>query len=297
MNIFNKIIIIFIPFLPKWLVKVIANKYIAGTTIEDAILVIKHLNNRGESATLDILGEHTKNKNECIDISNKYIEILTQIDKNNLDCNISVKPSHIGSDIDNKFLGDNFRKIQKHAFNLNNFIRIDMEDSSLTDLTLSLCDKLYNKNTNIGTVIQAYLHRSESDINLLRKNINIRLCKGIYNEDDTIAFKNPEEINDNYIKLLETAFKKNIYVGIATHDKTLIKRCLNLIKNKNISNKDFEFQYLYGVPMEDMISIYKKNNYKVRAYVPFGINWYDYSVRRIKENPKIATYVIKNLFK
>ena len=297
MNIFNKVIIIFIPYLPKWIIKLIANKYIAGTTIKDAILVIKHLNNKGESATLDILGEHTKNKNECIIITNKYVEILNQIDKNNLDCNISIKPSHIGSDLDTKLLRDNFRKIQKHASNFNNFIRIDMEDSSLTELTLSLCDKLYNKNTNIGTVIQAYLHRSESDINLLRKNINIRLCKGIYNEDDTIAFKNPEEINDNYIKLLEIAFKKNIYVGIATHDKTLIKRCLDLIKNKNISNKNFEFQYLYGVPMEDMISIYKKNNYKVRAYVPFGINWYDYSIRRIKENPKIATYVIKNLFK
>ena len=157
--------------------------------------------------------------------------------------------------------------------------------------------EIYKINGNSGIVVQAYLYRSENDIESLPNNINIRLCKGIYNEDESIAIKDPDEINKNYIKLLSMIFKKNIYVGIATHDKKLIKNCMELIKNKKISTNKFEFQYLYGVPMNDMIKLFHKNNFKIRVYVPFGLNWYNYSIRRIKENPKIATYIIKNLFK
>ena len=135
------------------------------------------------------------------------------------------------------------------------------------------------------------------DIGNLKKNTNIRLCKGIYNESPEIAIKDAQEINNNYIKLLNYAFDRNIFVGIASHDEELIKRCIELIKNRNISNNSFEFQYLYGVPMNKMLKIYQSNNFAVRAYVPYGANWYDYSVRRIKENPKIASYVLKNIFK
>lgn len=297
MIIFNKLIILIIPLIPKRLIKIIAKKYIAGTTLKEAVNAIKNLNSLGQKVTLDILGEHTKSIEECNNITDDYIRILKEINKSKLDCNISVKPSHIGSDINSNIVLENFSKIQGAANKFDNFIRLDMESSKITDLTIEVYNNLLKKSSNIGIVIQAYLYRSMKDIGNLKKNTNIRLCKGIYNESPEIAIKDAQEINNNYIKLLNYAFDRNIFVGIASHDEELIKRCIELIKNRNISNNSFEFQYLYGVPMNKMLKIYQSNNFAVRAYVPYGANWYDYSVRRIKENPKIASYVLKNIFK
>ena len=297
MIIFNKLIVLILPLMPKWFIKIIAKKYIAGTTLEEAINAIKNLNSKGQKVTLDILGEHTESIVECNNITDDYIRILKEINKNKLDCNISVKPSHIGSDINSNIVVENFSKIQDAANKFNNFIRLDMESSDLTDLTLEVYSNLIKKSSNVGIVIQAYLYRSIEDIGRLKKNTNIRLCKGIYNESPEIAIKDAQEINNNYIKLLNYAFDRNIFVGIASHDEKLITRCIDLIKSRNISNNSFEFQYLYGVPMNKMLKLYKSNKFTVRAYVPYGINWYDYSVRRIKENPKIASYVLKNILK
>ena len=297
MTIINKIITLILPLMPKWFIKIIAKRYIAGTTLNEAVNAIKNLNSKGQKVTLDILGEHTKAIEECIDITDDYIRILKEINKNKLKCNISVKPSHIGSDINSNIVVENFSKIQDVANKFDNFIRLDMESSKLTDLTIEVYNHLLKKSSNVGIVIQAYLYRSMDDINSLKKNTNIRLCKGIYNENPEVAIKDAQEINNNYIKLLKCAFDRNIFVGIATHDEKLITKCIELIKNRNISNNSFEFQYLYGVPMKKMLKIYKSNNFNVRAYVPYGINWYEYSVRRIKENPKIASYVLKNIFK
>ena len=297
MIIFNKLIILILPLIPKRLIKIIAKKYIAGTTLEEAVNTIKNLNSIGQKVTLDILGEHTKSIEECNNITDDYIRILKEINKSKLDCNISVKPSHIGSDINSNIVLENFSKIQGAANKFDNFIRLDMESSKITDLTIEVYNNLLKKSSNIGIVIQAYLYRSMKDIGNLKKNTNIRLCKGIYNESPEIAIKDAQEINNNYIKLLNYAFDRNIFVGIASHDEELITRCIELIKNRNISNNSFEFQYLYGVPMNKMLKIYQSNNFAVRAYVPYGANWYDYSVRRIKENPKIASYVLKNIFK
>tara|TARA_B100000902_G_scaffold389270_1_gene436161 strand:+ start:605 stop:1498 length:894 start_codon:yes stop_codon:yes gene_type:complete len=297
MIIFNKLIILILPLMPKWFIKIIAKKYIAGTTLEEAINAIKNLNSQGQKVTLDILGEHTESIVECNNITDDYIRILKEINKNKLDCNVSVKPSHIGSDINSNIVVENFSKIQDAANKFDNFIRLDMESSELTNLTLEVYSNLIKKSSNVGIVIQAYLYRSMEDIGRLKKNTNIRLCKGIYNESSEIAIKDAQEINNNYIKLLNHAFDRNIFVGIASHDEKLITRCIDLIKSRNISNNSFEFQYLYGVPMNKMLKLYKSNNFTVRAYVPYGINWYDYSVRRIKENPKIASYVLKNILK
>ena len=297
MDLINKIIILLIPYLPKFFIKIIANKYIAGTNITDAVKAVKKINSKNQLATLDILGEHTRDKKSCDKITDEYIEILKQININKLNCNISIKPSHIGSDINQNEVLNNFKKIQKHACKLNNFIRLDMENSNLTDTTIELHQNLNIIEKNSGLVIQAYLYRSEEDLQKLDNNSNIRLCKGIYNEKNEIAINDQEKINKNYIRLLKIALEKKIFVGIATHDKKLIKDCIKLIKNKKIASDKFEFQYLYGVPMDDMIDLYQKNAFTIRAYIPFGIDWYDYSIRRIKENPKIATYVLKNIFK
>ena len=293
----NKTIIYLIPLLPKFFVKIFANKYVAGVKTSNALKIVNRLNKKGLACTLDILGEHTKDSNEATAVTNKYIDILNKITINNLDCNISIKPSHIGSDINSKNFNNNIKKLISTAKEKNNFIRIDMEDSKLTQLTLNTYKDNSEHKDYLGIVLQAYLLRSKNDLESLKEKSNIRLCKGIYNEDKSIAIKDPELINKNYIQLLNIAFAKKIYVGIATHDKKLINDSLEIIKNNNIDKNQFEFQMLYGVPMNKTIESLLKNNYKVRVYVPYGRNWYDYSIRRIKENPNISKYIIQNLFK
>jgi len=295
MNFINKIIISLIPFLPKSIVQVFSKKYVAGIDNMQALNAIMKLNKEGQDATIDILGEHTPTSEDCTSITNKYINLLKEIDNKKLACNLSIKPSHIGADISYQLVYENFKKILKIADTYNNFIRIDMESSNLTDMTIKLYEDLKSISNNIGVVFQAYLHRTENDILKLSKDSNIRLCKGIYKESEDIAYQDYHDINKNYIKILKTVFKKGIYVGIATHDKSLIEECIKIIKEKDIAKDRFEFQYLYGVPMNKTIDTYKEKNFKIRSYIPFGEDWYDYSIRRIKENPKIASYVIKNI--
>ncbi|MBS30053.1 MAG: proline dehydrogenase [Candidatus Marinimicrobia bacterium] len=295
--IFNKLIILTIPILPKFFVKIFANKYVAGIKTSEAINVVKKLNQKNLTCTLDILGEHTKSKHESNAIANKYVDIFEKLEQNKLDCNISVKPSHIGSDVDNKVLKNNIKKLIDAAKKNNNFLRIDMEDSNLTELSINIYKENFKKKSYLGIVLQAYLKRTESDIENLDSSSNIRLCKGIYNEDKSISFKKPIDINKNFLNLLDKALEKNIYVGIATHDEKLIKSCLEIIELKKINKKNIEFQMLYGVPMDNVIKKLMAQNFKIRIYVPYGKNWYDYSIRRIKENPNISKYIIKNLFK
>ena len=297
LKLLNYIFIKVIPFIPKFLIKIFANQYVAGISIDNAIKIISKLNNKGLHATLDILGEHTQNDTEAINITNQYCKILEEIHAKNLNCNISIKPTHIGTDISNNLFLDNLSKIHSKSIDTNNFVRIDMENSKLTDITINAYKNRAEINSDIGIVLQAYLFRSEDDLNNLNENSNIRLCKGIYNESEQIAFKRPLDINDNYIKLLEKSFNKNIYVGIATHDPELINHSINLIKSMNIDKSMFEFQMLYGVPMEKHINTISTHGYKIRIYVPFGPEWYSYSIRRIKENPNISKYIIQNLFK
>ena len=297
LKLLNYIFIKVIPFIPKFLIKIFANQYVAGISIDNAIKKISKLNNKGLHATLDILGEHTQNDTEATDITNQYCKILEEIHAKNLNCNISIKPTHIGTDISNNLFLDNLSKIHSKSIDTNNFVRIDMENSKLTDITINAYKNIAKINSDIGIVLQAYLFRSEDDLNNLNENSNIRLCKGIYNESEQIAFKRPLDINDNYIKLLEKAFNKNIYVGIATHDPELINHSINLIKSMNIDKSMFEFQMLYGVPMKKHINTISTHGYKIRIYVPFGPEWYSYSIRRIKENPNISKYIIQNLFK
>ena len=296
MNFINKAIVSVLPLLPRSLVKIFSKKYVAGTNDNEVLKVVEKLNENNQLTTVDILGEHTFHEDEALKITSDYIHLLEKIKTSNLNCNLSIKPSHIGSDINYNMVFNNFKSILKTASQFNNFIRIDMESSKLTDTTIKLYNDLQSISSNIGIVFQAYLHRTENDINNLNKHSNIRLCKGIYKESSDIAYQGYEEINENYLKLLELAFKKEIYVGIATHDKQLIHSSMDLINKLGIDNNMFEFQYLYGVPMKNIIKIYHDKNFKVRAYVPFGKEWYDYSIRRIKENPKIASYVIKNIF-
>ena len=286
-----------IPYLPKALTYQFAKRYVAGTNTNTALTIVESLNNDGYYVTIDILGEHTQEERTANNISDEYISLYEKINKQNLNCNISIKPTHIGADISDDIYNKNLERILDAADKTNNFLRIDMESSKYTDITIKSFRDYRLKFSNIGTVFQAYLYRTLDDINNLdHNNLNFRLCKGIYKEQESISIQDRGKINENYLKILRYSFENNIYVGIATHDPELLESIYNLIDEIKPSETMFEFQVLYGVPMSCWNKRHLDNGYKVRVYVPFGEDWYKYSIRRLKENPDIAGYILKNLF-
>tara|TARA_B100000676_G_scaffold53307_1_gene52509 strand:- start:1545 stop:2453 length:909 start_codon:yes stop_codon:yes gene_type:complete len=297
MSLLNNIIIKTIPLLPKLMVKIIADKYVAGNKIKDAVNKTKLLNDQDLHVTIDLLGEHVKDLNEVELVTKTYLKLLEDISLSSLNSNISVKPTHIGLDISLDTFYKNALTLVESAKDKNNFIRFDMENSSTTDSTIEVFKKIHKDHKNVGTVFQAYLKRTYNDIEKLsKKQINFRLCKGIYNEDAGIAYKSYGEINSNYLKIAEMAFKNGCYIGLATHDLNLTEKLYKLIDKHNVPKENFEFQILYGVPMKGWIQRHLKNNFKVRVYLPYGPQWYEYSIRRLKENPNIARYVAKSIF-
>ena len=295
----NRFITAIIPRLPLWTVSIIARRYVAGIKQQDALQIVRVLNDKGFSVTIDILGEHSKNMELSQSFTEQYINLYESIQSSKLDCNISIKPTHLGLDISKECVWENLLSLLTIAKKNNNFLRIDMEDSSVIDDTIELYQKCKVHYPEVGMVLQAYLYRSKDDLDSLCKgsNINLRICKGIYREHPDIAIQDRQKINDNYISLLKYAWEKNIYVAIATHDLELIETAYQLINDLNISSDQFEFQVLYGVPMSGWLQKHLKNGYKVRIYLPFGKDWYDYSLRRLKENPNIAGYILNNIFR
>jgi len=298
MDSINNIIIKLISFLPKVIIRPLAFNYVAGENLRNALYITKKLNSRGLKVTLDILGEHTDSVKESKEITDDYIDILNKIDSHYLDSNISVKPTHLGLDLGIDLFKENLKTLVNHKSQ--NFIRIDMESSTVTDYTISSWIETFKNNINSGIVIQAYLKRSMDDLKRIHdtySDFNIRLCKGIYREDESIAFKKAEEINSNYLDITRYCFENGIYICLATHDQPLLEKLYKLIDECKPKSDKFEFQMLYGVPMEKFININKNKKFETRIYVPFGKDWHPYSLRRMKENPAILSYVIKNLFK
>lgn len=296
MKTLNHAIVNFVKVLPKPVVHVFAKRYIAGEKLEDAVRVTKELNAKGIATTIDVLGEAVTSKRESEEAKKECLAVLDAINQNKLDANLSLKPTQVGLMMDSKFCYDQVSEILERAKSYNNFVRIDMEDSPTTTLTFELHNKLKEKYSNVGVVVQAYLKRTYDDVK--RQNdlgTHYRLCKGIYVEPEEIAFKERQQIRDNYLKLLETMLKNGNYVGIATHDNYLVDGAYELIKRLNIPKNKFEFQMLYGVK-EDLRDKINADGYKVRIYVPFGEHWYKYSIRRLQENPQVAWYITKSIF-
>ena len=294
MDAFNNLIVRFVQLMPKPVVGFFSKKYIAGETLQDAVDFVKKLNSKGIYATMDVLGESVANKSESIKCKNEALEVLEAIEKNKLMANLSIKPTQMGLAIDEQFAYEQILELVKKAAEYKNFVRIDMEDSPFTDKTLNLYKRIFEHHKNVGVVIQAYMKRSMDDVIALNKiGTNYRLCKGIYVEPASIAYKGKQEVCDNYLKLLDQLFKDGNYVGIATHDKPLIDAAYARIKEKNISKERFEFQMLLGV-REDLRDKINADGYKIRIYVPFGKDWYAYSVRRLKENPSVAGTIAKS---
>lgn len=296
MSLLNTLIVKITQLLPKSVVRVFAGKYIAGEELQDAIDLVKTLNAKGILATVDVLGESIKSKEEAIEAKKKCFEVLEAIEKNKLMANLSIKPTQMGLAIDEEFAYQQIYEIVQKAKSFNNFVRIDMEDSPYTDSTIRLYKKLHENIGYVGIVVQAYLKRTINDVEQLNKlGTNFRLCKGIYVEHESIAYKERQAVRDNFLKVLQHIFKSNNYVGIATHDDYLVNNSYKMIKEMNIPKDRFEFQMLLGVKEELCYKI-NSDGYKVRVYVPFGKDWYPYSIRRLKENPQIAGYVFKNIF-
>lgn len=297
MNLVNQLIVFVIQFLPKRLVKRFAMRYIAGEKLDDAIRVMKFLNLKNIMGTLDVLGENVSMKEESLLATKTGEEVLHSINENHLNANLSIKLTQFGLKIDEEFCYSNVRSLLGIASRYNNFVRIDMEDSPTTSATLKLYERLRSEGyENVGVVIQANMRRSEGDIQrLISMKANVRLCKGAYMEPEAIAFKSREEIQLNYLKLLKMLFDAKCYVGIATHDDFLVSRAYQYIQEMNLQKADYEFQMLYGVKIKLRDQIVA-DGHRLRIYVPFGQHWYAYSIRRFKENPQIARYVINALF-
>ena len=297
MKLINYLIIQIIPFLPKVFVRLVASPYIAGITDDEMLLNVQKLNNKGYDVAIDILGEHVKTEQEATEITERYANLYDRIASQKLNANLSIKLSHIGQDLGYDFVKSNLMILVNAAKKHNNFLRLDMENSPYTSETINLYKKAFESYSNVGIVLQAYMHRSKDDLDkLANEKFNVRICKGIYIESEDIAFRDYQKIRDNYVVLVQQALIKGAYVGIASHDEYLIDKLYLWIKENQIPTTQYEFQILHGVPMEKKLQQLIKEGNKVRVYVPYGDNWYDYSVRRLKENPKMAGYIIKNIF-
>jgi len=296
MNVLNKVLVPTISVLPKGVVKLFANKYIAGDKLSDAVNTVKNLNQKKLMATIDVLGESITEKREAVLSKDENIKVLNAIHTNDLDCNLSIKLTMLGLNIDREFCRDQVTEILERAKSINRFVRIDMEDSSVTESTIKIFEESKKRFDNVGIVIQAYLRRSEEDIlRLTEIGANFRICKGIYVEPEEIAFKNGDEIRENFLKILKLALEKKSYVGIATHDEYLIKESVKMIKEMKLRKDEYEFQMLLGVK-ENIREEAVEKGHRMRIYVPFGQRWYEYSIRRFKENPNLAGQVLKSIF-
>ncbi len=298
----NKLLANILPYMPQKLIWIFANPYIAGETIEDGLKASRELNRQGIEVTVDLLGEFISTIEQAEENRNKYINIIERFTAEGIIGNFSVKPTMFGLLIDKDVCYTNIEAVVLKAVEKKTFIRIDMEDSQCVDSELEMYRKLQQKYpANVGLVIQAYLRRTKNDlvnmssIHVNGNPLNFRLCKGIYVEPKHVAFKDFEEVREHYLDDLKYMLDHNMYVGIATHDKFLVDNAVSFIKENNIDKTKYEFQMLYGVTPELRSNIVKQG-YKMRVYVPFGKDWFGYSTRRLKENPKMAMHIVKALF-
>ena len=283
---FDRTIVRLLPAVPRPVVQRLSARYIAGSTIDDAARVVDELNGQGKLATVDVLGEEITSPDEARAIARQYHELLARIDDDELDSNISIKLTALGLDLDLGLCRDNLEAVVRDAKERESFVRIDMEDSSTTSRTLGLYRDLRELGyENLGVVVQAYLRRTIDDVEGVD---NVRLCKGIYVEPPAIAYREFEAVRANYLLVLEKLLAQGSFVGIATHDEYLIVEALRLVRD--VPSDRYEFQMLLGV-RPDRADALVGAGHRVRIYVPYGTQWYEYSLRRLQENPKIAGYV------
>ncbi len=288
MALLDRAIVRLLPAVPKPVVRRLSSRYIAGPSLDDAIRVVQRLNAKGKLATVDVLGEEISSADEARAIAGQYHDALAQISEGGLDANVSVKLTGLGLELDDELCRDNLEAVVRDAAARDSFVRIDMEDSSTTDRTLDLYRELRaGGHENTGVVLQAYLRRTINDLEGLA---NVRLCKGIYVEPPELAYREFDAVRESYVRCLERLVAQGSYVGIATHDEYLIGQALRVLGAAGVARDRYEFQMLLGV-RPDRADELVTDGHRLRVYVPYGQHWYEYSLRRLQENPKIAGYV------
>ncbi|MGB2875612.1 MAG: proline dehydrogenase family protein [Gaiellaceae bacterium] len=292
MALLDRAIVRLLPAVPKPVVRRISERFIAGEGLDDALRVVSRLNGEGKMATIDVLGEETANPEEARAIASAYRETLGAIERGRLDSNVSVKLTDLGLSLGRELCRENLEAVVVDAAERGNFVRIDMEDSSTTDETLALYRELRGAgHENLGVVLQARLKRTIEDAQALGElKANVRLCKGIYLEPSSIAFRDFEAVRASFVQALEELWDAGCYVGVATHDEWLLEQARRGVAVRRLERDEYEFQMLLGVrpALGDELV---RQGHRLRIYTPFGRHWYAYSLRRLQENPKIAGYI------
>jgi proline dehydrogenase len=277
-----------------------SSRFVAGTSVEDALTAAASVNHQGFSTSLDSLGENVHSPQEAQQAADVYHRLLDAIEQRQLDANVSVKLTQMGLDLDPELATATVAGLVKHAAAANTFVRIDMEGSDYTQATLDLVGKLHGLEGNrgrIGVVIQAYLYRSGADIDrLLAQGIRIRLCKGAYQEPANVAFPDKADVDRNFVRLMQVLLPSGVYHGIATHDEKMIDATCRFAKERGIQPEQFEFQMLYGV-RRDLQKSLLAAGYRLRVYIPFGTEWYPYFMRRLAERPANLLFMARNFFR
>lgn len=299
---FNKMVAGILPYMPKKLVWIFSKEYIAGETLEEAIVSAQELNKQGIMTTIDVLGEFIENLDEAETNKQEYLKVIEAAEAAKIDGNYSLKPTSFGLLIDKEVAYKHIREIVAKAASYNNFVRVDMEDSPCTDMEIDLFRKLKVEfPKNVGLVVQSYMRRTLNDVknlndlNSKEAPMNFRLCKGIYVEPEALAYKKYEEVNEHFLEDLDYMLANKMYPAIATHDIPLVEGAYKLLDKYKPAKDEYEFQMLYGVTPALRKSIMDKGH-RMRVYVPFGKEWFGYSTRRLKENPKMASLIIKAIF-
>lgn len=274
----------------------VARRFVAGETLDDAVEAAQQVNRSLQLASLDLLGENVSDKAGARRAAENYVAIFDRIAEERLDANVSLKLTQLGLDLSENLCQELLEGIVSHATNLGNFVRIDMEGSPYTERTVKITKRVREKHMGVGTVMQAYLYRAEKDIrDLLAVGCRIRLCKGAYKEPAQVAFPHKADVDANYVKLMKILLPSGIYHGIATHDPAMIQATKDFAYDHAIKRDQFEFQMLYGI-RTDLQRQLVREGFRVRVYIPFGVDWFPYFMRRLAERPANVGFFLRNLF-
>ncbi len=295
MSVFDRLVRLGLPVVPKFAVGRVARRYVAGSTVADAVHVIRELHQEGAVATVDVLGEEVREEERARSAAEQYVQLLDILDSEALPANVSIKPTMLGLKISEDVARTNISTVVAAAAQRDNFVRIDMEDHTCTDATLAIYRHVLAEHGHVGVVLQSYMRRTLADIDsLLPLGPNIRLCKGIYREPRAVAWKDFDTIRANFVYALEKMLSGGAYVGIATHDPYLVWAGMRTVDRLGLPPERYEFQMLLGVDPE-LRRIILAAGHRLRVYVPFGRDWYPYCVRRLRENPTIARHVLRGM--
>ena len=277
----------------------LTTRFVAGETIDEVVQYIKDINAEGCAASFDHLNESVTNVGEAEQEVNEYLRILSRIEETGIKSNVSIKLTQFGLGLDPELAYKNARRVVADAHKRGNFVRVDMEDSPVTQVTLDIFKRLREEFglDDVGIVLQSYLRRTYEDAqDLLKLPARIRICKGAYNEPPEVAFPDKKDVEQNYVRVMQLLLSSGIYHGIATHDPKMIDATINFATREGIGKEKFEFQMLYGI-RRDLQRQLARDGYNMRIYVPYGKHWYPYFMRRLAERPANVWFVVKNLFK